>query len=224
MKNDPKDNLKALISVVLKKKKANKQISKDIIQKIHAIIKKKSLYSELRKELNYKMKLNETYKVYLEQIVDLKNDIKQSKETIEIVCRRIKKECKSYIILMKDYDQKIEILKQKNEFDRKKYNERINHKEKEQNDLIQMLNNTIEKTKKQENKIKEDLEMIKNHDDNLERDRNDYIEKENELVKRIECLKENIKRLSDFLSAIQKPKPNNEDISQRILYQEDMKM
>jgi hypothetical protein len=113
--NSDKAQMKTVLKQMLDYKKTNKNISKEVIEKIKFASWKEKMILQLYEELNYHMKDNSVLTGSLERISNLKNECELNRNLISEYCEKLKSQFKSFVETIEMYEERIQILKKERE-------------------------------------------------------------------------------------------------------------
>lgn len=188
MNQHNQDKIKETLLKLLHNKKTNSKDSNKLIQKTCNWFRKEKLCFELRQELHYNTKLNETYKQYINQAIEMRNYIIDSRKELHKVCDQIKHDYKEFITIIQKNDKEIGKIISMRELNEKKYKETIIIKNKEKNELANVLNDITQKNQNNKvclNKLKSQIEELNGYKDQL---LNDYDKQQTNMINKIKIL------------------------------------
>jgi hypothetical protein len=109
--NKKSKTMEEILKKMLKMKKDNKSISKDIFDKYIVVNRKEKMIMQLYDELNFFLNENFQYEIELEELKKLKVECQTNKDGVTEYCKELKIKFKSYVEIIDKYEEKIAILK-----------------------------------------------------------------------------------------------------------------
>lgn len=103
--------MEEILKKMLKMKKDNKFISKDIFEKYIVVNRKEKMILQLYEELNFFLNENSQLEIDLEELKNLREECQINRDGVTEYCKELKIKFKSYVEIIDKYEEKIAILK-----------------------------------------------------------------------------------------------------------------
>lgn len=103
--------MEEILKKMLKMKKDNKFISKDIFEKYIVVNRKEKMIMQLYEELNFFLNENSQLEIDLEELKNLREECQINRDGVTEYCKDLKIKFKSYVEIIDKYEEKITILK-----------------------------------------------------------------------------------------------------------------
>jgi hypothetical protein len=103
--------MEEILKKMLKMKKDNKFISKDIFEKYIVVNRKEKMIMQLYEELNFFLNENSQLEIDLEELKNLREECQINRDGVTEYCKELKIKFKSYVEIIDKYEEKITILK-----------------------------------------------------------------------------------------------------------------
>ncbi len=113
--NKTKINIKEIISELLKKKKKNRLLGKELINKLDLKIKKDSLILQLKKDYKYYEMLEKIKQINLEDIILKREDIEDNLNSVRDYNSSLREEMHEFVKGLDLYEDKIKELQNERE-------------------------------------------------------------------------------------------------------------
>ena len=212
-------------------KKTNRKEGKLLIKKTLDIIRKKNIYLQLKKELEYHSNLNKEYKKWLEIIKERKVQTHKNKNEVEAMCRDLKATYKEFAVIVDKYDDKVTICNQEKERIIKTNEDIIDIKNNEKAKLKGNLKQMEEKNEIQRKKIEALEAKLKKLKKQKDKENEEYLKKDKADRLKYEKLRRNFENLKYNLKHYTEENKKyeifnidlltNATVSNQIVYQED---